>query len=136
MLRSFADRNTTRFRIIGRLLIAGVFTIGLAGCAVTRGDLGDKLSQPALAEIKPGQTTMGQVIALLGAPDNIQQIGDGTVFHYYHYALKHATFLVFSRVNIASDDAYVFFAHDGVVSQVFTGNRTSQLKFQAWPFGD
>lgn len=115
----------------GAVLVAAM----LGGCAVSRGDLGDKLPSSVLAGIKPGQTTMAQIIKQLGAPASVQQVGDQTVFHYYHYALKHGTFLVFSRVNIASDDAYIFFDRDGVVRQAFAGNRTDALKFQFWPFG-
>ena len=57
-------------------------------------------------------------------------------FHYYHYTLKHATFLVFSRVNIASDELYVFFDRSGIVNQVLFGPRTDKLEFQFWPFGE
>lgn len=109
--------------------------IGASGCAFTRGDLGTPLPHSDVSEIKKGQTTEAQVVALLGAPDSIQQIDHQEVFHYYRYALKHATVLVFTRVNIASDDLYVFFDREGVVKQVLYGNRTHNLKFQYWPFG-
>ncbi len=119
----------------GTRVLALAALIAIGGCAVSRGDLGEKLPASALAQIRDGQTTTAQVIALLGAPASVQQIGDATVFHYYHYGLKHGTFLVFSRVNIASDDAYIFFGRDGVVRQVLAGNRTDRLRFQFWPFG-
>jgi hypothetical protein len=48
---------------------------------------------------------------------------------------KHATFLVFSRVNIASDELYVFFDSRGVVDQVLFSEPTKNLEFQFWPFG-
>jgi outer membrane protein assembly factor BamE (lipoprotein component of BamABCDE complex) len=108
-------------------------TIG--GCAVSRGDLGDAIPAQTLAAVKPGETMMPQVIQILGAPESVQQLGDRTVFHYYHYALKHGTLLVFSRVNIASDDVFIFFDRDGIVQQILAGNRTDGLKFQFWPFG-
>ncbi len=114
---------------------AVVALLAVGGCAVSRGDLGDKLPPSAIAQIKEGQSTQAQVIALLGAPASVQQIGEQTVFHYYHYALKHGTFLVFSRVNIAGDDTYVFFDRNGVVRQVISGNRSDRLRFQFWPFG-
>lgn len=108
----------------------------MSGCAFSRGDLGAPLNDSDVSQIKKGQTTEGQVVAMLGAPDSIQEIDHHQVFHYYRYALKHATVLVFSRVNIASDDVYVFFDDDGIVSQVLSGNRTNELKFQSWPFGE
>ena len=106
-----------------------------SGCAFSRGDLGVPLNDKDVSAIKKGQTTEAQVVALLGAPDGIQEINHREVFHYYRYSLKHGTILVFSRVNIDSDDLYVFFDQDGVVEQVLLGNRTKDLKFQFWPFG-
>lgn len=90
-------------------LLGTALLVGASGCAFSRGDLGVPLAETDVSEIKKGQTTEAQVVALLGAPQSVQQIDDQEVFHYYHYALKHGTFLVFSRVNVASDDLYVFF---------------------------
>ena len=105
------------------------------GCAFSRGDLGVPISENNVSAVKKGQTTEAQAIALLGAPDAIQEINHREVFHYYQYTMKHGTVLVFSRVNIASDDLYVFFDQDGVAEQVLYSNRTNNLKFQFWPFG-
>jgi outer membrane protein assembly factor BamE (lipoprotein component of BamABCDE complex) len=103
-----------------------------------RGNLGGgaAFTQSDLSAIKKGKTTEAQVVALLGAPNSIQEINQQEVFHYYRYVLKHSTILVFSRVNIASDDLYVFFDNDGVVQQMLVGNQANQLKFQFWPFGE
>jgi hypothetical protein len=108
----------------------------LAGCAFSRGQLGTTLDPERVAQIKKGETTEPEVVALLGAPDDIREAGKREVFHDDHYGLKHATLLVFSRVNIASDAAYVLFDERGVADQVIAGNRTDALQFQFWPFGD
>jgi outer membrane protein assembly factor BamE (lipoprotein component of BamABCDE complex) len=107
-----------------------------SGCAVSRGDLGNYFNGADISAIKKGVATQAEVVRLLGAPDNVIQLRDREVFHYYHYTLKHATFLVFSRVNIASDELYVFFDRRGIVDQVLFGPRTDKLEFQFWPFGD
>lgn len=125
-------RQSLRVGLTIGVLIA---MLGLEGCAFSRGDLGAPLDASRVSDIKNGRTTEAQVIALLGAPDRIQEINKRQVFHYYRYAMKHGTVLVFSRVNIASDDLYVFFDQNGVVEQVVYGNRTNNLKFQFWPFG-
>lgn len=110
-------------------------TLALAGCAASRADLDPPLHADALTAIKPGQTTQAQVIALLGQPQVIKAVDGQVLFHYYHYTLKHETFLLFSRVNIAGDDIYVFFDKAGIVQNIVSGNRTDGLKFQFWPFG-
>jgi hypothetical protein len=67
-----------------------------SGCAVSRGDLGMSFNGADISAIKKGVATQAEVVRLLGAPDNVIQLRDREVFHYYHYTLKHATFLVFS----------------------------------------
>lgn len=136
-VRHKAEARPDRQPILVGLLCMGLIMLGGSGCAFTRGDLGGgaAFTQSDISAIQRGKTTEAQVVALLGAPNSIQSINHQEVFHYYRYALKHSTVLVFSRVNIASDDLYVFFDDDGVVSQVLFGNRTKQLKFQFWPFG-
>lgn len=119
-------------RLVALLVIAAG---ALGGCAFTRGDLEAPFTQAQIAGIKPGQSTEAEVVRVVGAPDEIIRVGGGRViFHYYHYAMKHATLLFFSRVNIASDQLYVFFDAQGVVERVLSGNRTGALKFQFWPF--
>jgi hypothetical protein len=108
---------------------------GAAGCAVTRGDLGVPFNNADISAAQKGRATQSDVVRLLGAPDNVIQLGHREVFHYYHYTLKHATFLVFSRVNIAFDELYVFFDQRGVVDQVLVSEPTKNLEFQWWPFG-
>jgi len=129
-------RRTPRLSkaIAGPLLWAIVLMV--AGCAFSRGELGTAVKAEDIAAIKKGQTTEAQVVALLGAPDDIREIGKRELFHYYRYVLKHATVIVFSRANIASGQVYVLFDEHGVVDEVITGDRTDQLKFQFWPFGE
>jgi hypothetical protein len=116
-------------------LIAALAATQLGACAFTRGDLGVPFKPADIAAIMPGQSNESDVARVLGAPDEIIRIGtERVVFHYYHYALKHATVLVFSRVNIGSDQLYVFFNEHGIVDRVLASNHTDQLRFQFWPF--
>jgi outer membrane protein assembly factor BamE (lipoprotein component of BamABCDE complex) len=129
------ENSLYRRSLLTGLTLSMLIAIGVEGCAFSRGDLGAPLDATRISDIKNGRTTEAQVVAMLGAPDRIQEINKRQVFRYYRYAMKHGTVLVFSRVNIASDDLYVFFDQNGVVEQVVYGNRTNNLKFQFWPFG-
>jgi hypothetical protein len=122
-------------RALPLALVAALALAGASGCAVTRGDLGMPFNTVDISAIEKGRSTPPDVVRLLGAPDNVAELGNRTVFHYYHYTLKHATFLVFSRVNIASDELYVFFDQRGLVDQVLFSQPTNRLEFQFWPFG-
>jgi hypothetical protein len=122
-------------RVLACVVWTGLIAIAASGCAFSRGDLGVPLTNSDVSAIKKGQTTEAEVVALLGAPNSVQEINHKEVFHHYRYTLKHGTVLVFSRANIASDDLYVFFDQDDVVEQVLLSDRTAKLKFQFWPFG-
>src|SRR5437660_4153861 len=98
------------------------------GCAFTRGNLGLAEKDEDITAITKGRTTRDEVLALLGAPNHILEINRQSIFHYYRYDLKHSTLLVFSRINIASDDLYVFFTNEGKVDEVAFTRRSDQLK--------
>ena len=131
-----AARSLIAGRFSPCLLLLTLTLAGASGCAVSRGDLGVSFNGADISAIRTGVATQPEVVRLLGAPDNVIQIGDREVFHYYHYTLKHATFLVFSRVNVAADELYVFFDRRGMVDQVLFSPRTDKLEFQFWPFGE
>ncbi len=123
-----------KFGKLSRAAVIGA-ALALAGCAASRADLNPPLPADALTAIKVGQTTEAQVMTLLGQPELIKGVDGQLLFHYYHYTLKHGTVLLFSRINIASDDIYIFFDKQGIVQNVIAGNRTQNVKFQFWPFG-
>jgi hypothetical protein len=79
-----------RSLLIG-LTLSMLIAIGAEGCAFSRGDLGAPLDATRISDIKNGRTTEAQVVAMLGAPDRIQEINKRQVFHYYRYAMKHGT---------------------------------------------
>jgi outer membrane protein assembly factor BamE (lipoprotein component of BamABCDE complex) len=135
-IKAAAARSSLARHFLPCLLSVGLAFATASGCAVTRGDLGTPFNGTAISAIQKGKSTQSDVVRLLGAPDNVIQLGNREAFHYYHYTLKHATFIVFSRVNIASDEVYVFFDPNGVVDQVLFSQPTNKLEFQFWPFGE
>lgn len=110
-----------------------------AGCSFSRGNIGDEFKDDAVAGIKKG-ATRAEVVSTLGAPDRILEVNDREVLQYYRYDLKAGSLFLlivnFSRLNIRSDDLYVFVNRDGRVEEVVFGKRTDRMKFQFWPFGD
>lgn len=108
----------------------------LQGCIFARGGLGERIPEDAVGRIVKDETDRKTVVELLGAPDDIFEAGPYHVFHYFRYDSKLGYVLVLSRLNLASDNLYIFFDDAGIVKQVVSGNRTDRLAFQFWPFGD
>ena len=119
------------------LILALVLT---QGCIVTRGTIGEPLQEEAISAIKKGTTTMAEVVSSLGAPDRIVRGNEREIFHYYYYDGKSPAMLLlvlnFIRMDIKSDNLYVFFNRNGIVEEVVYGKRTGNTKFRLWPFGD
>lgn len=121
-------------------VLALLLLIHVAGCAFNRGSVGDQLRDEDVSAIKKGVTAQTDVVSRLGAPDRIIEANGQTIFQYYRYDMKAGSLLLillnFSRVNIRSDDLYVFLNRDGLVGDVVFGRRTDRLEFQFWPFGE
>jgi hypothetical protein len=119
------------------IMIVTVLTSTMA-CSFTRGNIGDEFKAEDVAAVKKGASTRQDVVSALGAPDRIIEANGHEIFQYYRYDIKVGSLLLlianFSRLNIRSDDLYVFLK-DGIVQEVIFGKRTDRMKFQFWPFG-
>lgn len=123
-----------------RCTMAALLLATLCGCAFTRGNVGEPLKPEAVSAIKKGSSTQSEVLESFGAPDRVLQVNGRQVLQYYHYDAKSSSLVLIllnmSRLNIKSDDLFVFLRPDGIVDDVIFGRRTDRLKFQFWPFGE
>jgi SmpA / OmlA family len=110
------------------------------GCVVTRGTLGEPLREEKIAQIKKGVSTTSEVVALMGAPERIVRGNDQEIFQYYYYDGKSPALLLLVlnlvRMEVKSDNLYVFFGRNGLVEEVLYSKRTPNVEFKLWPFGD
>lgn len=110
------------------------------GCVVTRGTLGEPLREEMIAQIKEGVSTTSEVVALMGAPERIVRGNDREIFQYYYYDGKSPALLLLVlnlvRMEVKSDNLYVFFGRNGLVEEVLYSKRTPNVEFKLWPFGD
>lgn len=124
--------------LVGMILV--LVLVILQGCVVTRGTVGEPFKEEAISAIEKGKTTMAEVVSSIGAPDRIVRGNDREIFHYYYYDGKSPAILLlllnFVRMDIKSDNLYVFFNRDGIAEEVIYGNRTDRTRFRLWPFGD
>ncbi|TFG63321.1 MAG: hypothetical protein E4H32_04555 [Nitrospirales bacterium] len=108
----------------------------MSGCAVVRGEVGKPFPEDRLAGLQKGISTRQDVAQRFGAPDEIVQANGHEIFHYRRYDSKVGLLLFMSRINVANDNLWVFMNQQGIVEDVVYGNRTDELSFQVWPFGD
>ena len=89
-----------------------------------------------ICPIEKGKTNRQEVAQQFGAPDDIVQANGYEIFHYRRFDSKLGWLLFLSRLNIGSDHLWVFFNSQGIVDDVVFGNRTRNVEFQIWPFGE
>lgn len=75
------------------LFVALLMSMASVGCNVMRITLNTPLSENDVAFIVPGQTTLGDVIARIGAPDSITEAHPGLLVTYRFLDMK------YSRIN-------------------------------------
>ena len=104
----------------------------LQGCVVARGTVGEPIQEEAVSAIKKGKTTMAEVVSSIGAPDRIVRGNDREIFHYYYYDGKSPAMMLillnFIRMDVKSDNLYVFFNRDGIAEEVVYGKRTDRTR--------
>ena len=127
------------FKPLAGIVIALTLAL-LQGCVVTRGTVGEPIQEEAVSAIKKGKTTMAEVVSSIGAPDRIVRGNDREIFHYYYYDGKSPAMMLILlnliRMDVKSDNLYVFFNREGIAEEVVYGKRTGRTQFRLWPFGD
>lgn len=87
----------------------------LAGCATT---IGKDFNQSAVQGFVPHQTTMDQVIAALGQPQERETESDGSIRLHYQYIVSKGSvgdFVPFAPVKANTDgkDTFLYFDRNG-----------------------
>jgi len=110
-------------RLCGMVVLVLFLLVGLASCV----SVGRKIDQSAAEKIEKGKTTRGEVINLMGSPDQITSRANGDTVFLYHYmraTAKPQTFIpIFGPfvggANIQNQMFIVTFGADGVVKDFF-----------------
>jgi len=105
----------------------------LPGCFFSRSRTNPELSPELASQIIPQQSTAADVTELLGAPNEVVQLGLRTAWRYEHTVEKQsAAFLVLlglRGVDTQSDRVWVFFDADGNVTNIGTQFQASEAEY-------
>ena len=134
---------------ICRLLLSAVMCVTCLGCNVVRITLNTPLTQDDVAFIVPGQTTLGDVITKLGAPDSIADSYTGVVATYRFLDMKYSRInfgwllkpwspvdpdLIISRTGLGVDALEVMCDSQWVVTHQSFLRHLSGPHFNPYPF--
>lgn len=91
-------------------------------CFVARDTVNAPLVSQKLGALVPNQTTSKEVVAALGAPNEVVQLGANSAYRYDFTTTKRAglTLIVATFLNqdTRQDRAWLFFGSDGVLTHV------------------
>lgn len=105
----------------------------LAGCFLSRSTSNPPLPPEAVAAIVPGESSADDVTRLLGAPNEVVQLGRRSAWKYEHTVEKQsAAFLVLlglRGVDTQADRVWVFFDEDHRVMHVGSLFQASEAEY-------
>jgi hypothetical protein len=144
--RSATELAMTIFR---NLLVGTALLFTLSGCEFRKVAINDLISLQQVEFIVVGKTTSSEVVAQLGAPDEMAGAGQELVFRYQYAVTKMlrvdfgkilqiwtpvAPAMILSRGETGLDAFQVVFDTQGVVREHAFTKHTRSTHFNFWPF--
>ena len=134
---TFATDGGCSRRLLGTFLL--VLVASLSSCVVGRQDTNEPINAQAVARLEPGTSTARDVVELLGAPNEVVQLGRRTAYRYDATTAKTTGLflIVFSMFgqDTREDRVWVFFDTEDVLTHVGSTFGTHRTQY-ALPWED
>lgn len=106
------------------LALAAASLAVLPACLISRDTLNEPLTADVADGLTPGETTAAQAVELLGAPNQVVQLGFRSAYYYEFVQAKRAALFLFV-INLSNTDArqdrlWLFFDDEDVLTHVGT----------------
>lgn len=109
---------------IGGALLLLLSVSVLAGCFLSRSDTNEPLAPDLFRKLVPGRTTAREAVELLGAPNEVVELGQRSAYRYDATTLKRAGFTILVLTMLGEDQrqdrAWLFFDAGDVLSHYAT----------------
>ena len=117
-----------------------VLALALApSCFVSRTMVNEPLRRAEIDRLVPGQTKAADVVAILGAPNEVVQLGSRTAYRYDFSILKRAGFtiivLTFLNEDTRTDRVWLFFDKDDLLTHLGSTLEAKDARY-AMPWQD
>ena len=111
-----------------------------SGCFLSRTQVNGPIEKELVAtRLVPGETTAAEVVALLGAPNEVVQLGRRSAYRYEFSRQKQAglTVIVVTLINndTRSDWTWVFFDENDVLTHVGSTRQADDVEWKM-PWSD
>ena len=103
------------YAFVGRLGLAAMLAVGIAGCSDNIDPRGNAPMPEALAQIQPGRVTRSDVVALIGTPATASLFGDD---HWYYISSHFQTVAFYAPEELDRQVIVIDFDKAGTVTAV------------------
>jgi len=121
------------------LILSSLLCASLSSCFLGRTGTNEPLDPAVVNSLKPG-TSAAEVVAKMGAPDEVVQLGRRTAYRYSHVIEKGtgSYWLVLGLYNEDSrrDQAWFFFDEDQKLTHVGAKFQSHRSSFHAIPWSN
>ena len=121
-------------------LLALVLLLLVPGCFISRRDTNRGLDPERVRALVPGETTAAEVVAALGAPTDVVQLGHRSAYLYSHAREKQAALFLLvvglRGVDTQFDRAWVFFDEHDVLTHVGSTFEADEAEYAIPPWVD
>jgi hypothetical protein len=140
-------------RNLGLLPLGVCLALTLSGCGFAtfaRVTVNDPITPETVAFIEPGSTTLSDVVAKLGAPDEMKGLEGGAVVSYHFRDVKYSRLnllwplrfllpenpdFILGGGGIGTDLFQVFLDERWIVQTHAFSQQANANRFRLWPFG-
>lgn len=116
-----------------RFLVFGILLLTLGACYMGQATTDRNIDPGAVAQLQPGTSNASDVVALLGAPNQVVELGDKSAWLYESRNTKHMGLwlVVFGAygADTQADRCWVFFDADGTLTHVGASLHADQAEY-------
>jgi outer membrane protein assembly factor BamE (lipoprotein component of BamABCDE complex) len=121
------------------IVLAVLLSAAMPACYITRSTTNEPITRASIDKLVPGTSTAQEVVATLGAPAEVVQLGTRTAYRYEFVNTKRAVlFLVvlgFYNEDTRADRAWLFFDSQNVLTHVGATLEADRAEY-AMPWWD
>jgi len=130
--------NATLQRLAVRSLPLVVLLITAPGCLIARTNVNEPLDEARVQPLRPGMTS-AEVVAALGAPTEVVQLGLRSAYRFDHVRKKRAALYAlvvgFFNEDTREDRVWAFFDEEGTLTHVGSTFEADDTQY-ALPWSD
>lgn len=116
------------------LLVSLLLALTCSSCLLSRRGVNEPLDPALVSQLRPGETTAQEAVELLGAPNEVVQLGYRTAYRYERQLQKGAdlflVILALRNLDTRQDRMWLFFNEEEVLTHVGSSFEADNTRYK------